>query len=130
MEELWLEEGRSLLYQGLLQAAVGLHHWRNGNHSGAAKLFAAGLAKLSGFRDEEMGVNLVVLKRDIQKALEPLNQWLQSRNESNADAEGQGTAPRFQAFDIAVCDPGLTKLMRELAEVPYEERLHETDEHG
>lgn len=60
MEHLWLEEGRSPLYQGLLQVAVGLHHHQHDNISGAIKLFSAGLNKLKPFLDagERLGIDL------------------------------------------------------------------------
>lgn len=58
MEELWLEEGRSRLYQGLLQIAVGLYHHANGNVSGSIKLFSAGLDKLAPYPVNSLGINL------------------------------------------------------------------------
>lgn len=61
MEELWLEEGRDPLCQGLLQVAVGLYHARNDNVGGAIKLFTQALAKLRPHRDVEIGIDLVRL---------------------------------------------------------------------
>src|SRR6476660_9740070 len=58
MEELWLEEGRSPLYQGLLQIAVGLYHHANGNVSGSIKLFSAGLDKLAPYPVDSLGIDL------------------------------------------------------------------------
>ena len=44
LEELWVgEEGECRdFYQGLLQLAVALHHWRNGNFGGALHLLESG----------------------------------------------------------------------------------------
>src|SRR5690606_28929211 len=42
-----LNEGRDLYYQGLLQVAVGLYHFRNDNLSGSVKLFTGALEKLT-----------------------------------------------------------------------------------
>jgi len=93
MEELWLEEGRSSLLQGLLQAAVGLHHWDNGNRSGAAKLMDAALEKLNGYADVVLGLDLSRLRQDLEIRLRALS----SRP---ADAP-------FQAFDLHIVDETL-----------------------
>jgi predicted metal-dependent hydrolase len=61
MEELWLEEGRAPLYQGLLQVAVGLYHYRNGNLRGAIKLFAAAVEKLEYQPRDALGIDLARL---------------------------------------------------------------------
>ncbi|HBA89320.1 MAG TPA: DUF309 domain-containing protein [Geobacter sp.] len=44
LEELWVGEKGELrdFYQGVLQIAVALHHWRNGNFKGAATLLKGG----------------------------------------------------------------------------------------
>ncbi|MFO0985561.1 MAG: DUF309 domain-containing protein [Planctomycetota bacterium] len=48
LEDLWMAKvGEDKLFvQALIQADVGLHHRQNGNHAGAAKLFAYAAAKL------------------------------------------------------------------------------------
>lgn len=61
MEELWLEEGRKPLYQGLLQIAVGLYHHWNGNVGGAIKLFSQGIDKLQHFPSPTLGIDLTRL---------------------------------------------------------------------
>ena len=45
MEAYWLDEGRNKKLQALLQIAVGLYHYRNGNRTGAQKLFEGALEK-------------------------------------------------------------------------------------
>jgi predicted metal-dependent hydrolase len=44
LEDLWIgEEGEMRdFYQGILQIAVALHHWRNGNFGGAVSLLEGG----------------------------------------------------------------------------------------
>ncbi|MFS0837624.1 DUF309 domain-containing protein [Paenibacillus sp. 1P03SA] len=64
METLWLEEGRKPFYQGLLQIAVGLYHHENANVSGAVKLMESGIAKLRGYPDRLLGIDLALLLRD------------------------------------------------------------------
>ena len=65
MEELWLEEGRNPLYQGLLQVAVGLYHHHNGNTSGSKKLLTLALEKLMAYPEEALGINLGRLIRGL-----------------------------------------------------------------
>ena len=52
LEDLWVgSEGEIRdFYQGLLQVAVGLHHWREGNFKGAVHLLASGADKLRRVR--------------------------------------------------------------------------------
>ncbi|OAS22335.1 DUF309 domain-containing protein [Paenibacillus oryzisoli] len=72
MEELWLEEGRNPLYQGLLQIAVGLYHHGNGNPNGSIKLFSAGLDKLAPYPDHTLGIDLGLLVKDSEVYLAKL----------------------------------------------------------
>lgn len=48
LEDLWVgEEGEVReFYQGILQVAVALHHWKNGNFGGAISLLKGGMAYL------------------------------------------------------------------------------------
>jgi len=52
LEELWVGSGGEIrdFYQGLLQVAVGLHHWREGNFKGSVHLLASGADKLRHVR--------------------------------------------------------------------------------
>lgn len=122
MEELWLEEGRSTLYQGLLQAAVGLHHWRNDNFSGAVKLFSQAEAKLAAYPNETSGLDLLRLRADMARSLSLL------RGPAAEERTVAGTIPAaFQSFDLIVTDERLRALSGALAEVPYEQRVHAAD---
>jgi predicted metal-dependent hydrolase len=73
MEELWLEEGRKPLYQGLLQIAVGLYHHWNGNVGGSIKLFSQGIDKLQHFPSPTLGIDLALIVEEsriyVQKLL-------------------------------------------------------------
>ncbi|MBM7563693.1 DUF309 domain-containing protein [Paenibacillus sacheonensis] len=124
MEELWLEEGRSTLYQGLLQAAVGLHHWRNDNFSGAVKLFSQAENKLAAYPDVTMGLDLKQLRADIAGSLNRLRAH-PARSPSSAAAE---EARAFEAFRLVVTDDALRSLAKALAEIPYEQRVHPEDD--
>ncbi|MBX9787440.1 MAG: DUF309 domain-containing protein [Pirellulales bacterium] len=59
-EELWSEEfGPSRrFYQGLIQAAVALHHFGNGNIRGARKLNVGCRAYLDDYRPKHQGLDL------------------------------------------------------------------------
>jgi hypothetical protein len=99
MEELWLEEGRSPLLQGLLQASVGLYHWDNGNRSGAVKLMIAALDKLNRYMDVALGLDLLALKLDLERSLKALS--LRPLD-----------AP-FEAFKLIICDDALRVALQE-----------------
>jgi uncharacterized protein len=101
MEELWLEEGRDPLYQGLLQVAVGLYHYRNGNLGGAVKLFTAAVEKLEGFPAETLGIDLGKLVEESKLYLSKLK-----RVEEEPFA--------FYDLDIQILDPALEALVEEL----------------
>ncbi|WP_240419024.1 DUF309 domain-containing protein [Paenibacillus periandrae] len=114
MEELWLEEGRAPLYQGLLQVAVGLYHHRNGNVSGAIKLFTAALEKLAGRQAEVMGIDLALLVADSQRYLQQLERM---------------TEQPFTFYDlnIRVVDPSLDEAVGELIANPPLPDVEEED---
>ena len=59
-EELWAEhQGPSReFYQGLIQVAVALHHFGNGNIRGARKLYFSSCKHLEPFRPRHQGLDL------------------------------------------------------------------------
>ena len=59
-EELWTEyRGDSRkFYQGLIQAAVALHHFGNGNIRGARKVYGSSSKYLETFRPRHIGLDL------------------------------------------------------------------------
>jgi len=59
-EELWTEyRGPSRkFYQGLIQAAVALYHFGNGNIRGAKKLYSSTRGYLEPYRPKHMGLDL------------------------------------------------------------------------
>ena len=77
LEDLWIgEEGEvRSFFQGILQIAVALHHWRNGNYVGAVSLFNGGVKLLSQVSDACLWVDVAQLIADanrIREALEEL----------------------------------------------------------
>lgn len=59
-----------VLYQGILQIGVGLHHTRSGNHRGAELLLRDGIAKVSQFLPECQGVDTSNLIEQAQGCLD------------------------------------------------------------
>lgn len=105
LEELWLEEGRNPLYQGLLQVAVGLYHYENGNSNGSIKLFTAALEKLNAYGETELGIDLKRLRDDSTAYLDKLLRL-------------PGEPFPFYDLDIRVIDPALTALVERLKQEP------------
>ncbi|MGG4033333.1 DUF309 domain-containing protein [Paenibacillus cisolokensis] len=126
MEELWLEEGRDPFWQGLLQAAVALHHWRGGNVSGAVKLFRGAIGKLSRYPAIERGLNVADLLEKSERAMRTLSAWLADWRKAGGDTAKPGelpAAPPFEPFALTVADPRLADLVSET-----EARLPNTEE--
>lgn len=77
LEDLWVgTEGEIRdFYQGLLQIAVALHHWRNGNFGGAVSLLISGAGYLRRVRAtcQRIEVEAMVADADcFREALVPL----------------------------------------------------------
>jgi len=66
LEELWIAETGEvrIFYQGVIQIAVALHHWRNGNFGGAIGLLKRGAELLSRVADECQQVDVAGLRSD------------------------------------------------------------------
>jgi predicted metal-dependent hydrolase len=111
MEELWLEEGKPLYLQGLLQIAVALYHHRNNNISGATKLMASALEKkLPGCADVFMGIDLARLIAESAVYLEKLRRYAEEPF-------------AYYPIDIVILDPDL-----QLALDHFEPPSHEEEE--
>lgn len=68
-EELWTEySGPSRkFYQGLIQVAVCLHHFGNGNTRGAKKLYHTSLAYLKEYQPRHLGCDLAKLEAELTR---------------------------------------------------------------
>lgn len=73
-EELWEDTHgpESAFYQGLLQAAVALHHLAGGNREGAEKLHADARRSLAGYLPRHADLDLVRFLRELAAHLRPL----------------------------------------------------------
>ena len=67
-EDLWRDEHGPArhFYQGLIQVAVCLHHFRNGNTRGAKKLCVSSSEYLESYRPEYLGLDLERLLSELQ----------------------------------------------------------------
>ena len=72
-DELW-EAGEGVeadFYKGLVQAAVALHHFEEGNLEGAVKLYRGHRRSLAGYLPRHRGVNVEAFLTDMQRFLGP-----------------------------------------------------------
>jgi predicted metal-dependent hydrolase len=79
LEELWVGETGLVrdLHQGVLQVAVALHHWKNGNYRGAMLLLASGVKLLRHVEPDCQGVDvdaLIVAAERVREALASLGE--------------------------------------------------------
>lgn len=102
LEELWLAKNRDPLYKGLLQIAVGLYHFRDGNIRGARLLLESALARLADYPDITLGVQLGKLVREVGQYLNRLR---------NYEREPFG----YYDLTIEIADPGLARRVEEAA---------------
>ncbi|MUG65539.1 hypothetical protein CHH75_08815 [Paenibacillus sp. 7541] len=66
LEELWLKKDRDPRYKGLLQVAVGLYHFRNGNIRGGYKMLSSAAERLIPYAEDELGIRLGKLVGQVQ----------------------------------------------------------------
>lgn len=66
-EELWAEDQSPSrrFYQGLIQAAVALHHFGNGNVRGACKLYRSSGKYLEPYRPHHLGLDVDAFLRQM-----------------------------------------------------------------
>lgn len=70
-EDLWHECAAAdrRFYQSLIQAAVALYHWGNGNRAGAARLFASGRRYMEPYRPRYRGLDVGDFWRAMEQTL-------------------------------------------------------------
>src|SRR5215470_17936224 len=73
-EDVWRSTHGPLrfFYQGLVQAAVGLHHLERGNRNGAAAQLQKSLSKLEQYPETFCGIDNRRLIADLRRALETM----------------------------------------------------------
>lgn len=75
LEDVWLEASgdRKTVLQGLIQVAAAFHHHSRGNRAGFRSLLAKGCSKLEHFGTEFEGIDLAVLRAQLQTWQEHLH---------------------------------------------------------
>jgi predicted metal-dependent hydrolase len=70
-EDLWQDcpAADRRFYQSLIQAAVALYHWGNGNRPGAARLFHSGRRYMDPYRPAHRGLDVEAFWRAVEAAL-------------------------------------------------------------
>lgn len=70
-ENLWMDcpAAERRFYQALIQAAVALYHWGNGNRAGATRLFHSGRRYMEPFRPTYRGLDVDGFWRQMELAL-------------------------------------------------------------
>lgn len=73
-ESLWMDTAspEKRFYQGLIQAAVGLCHYGNGNLRGAAKLYTSGRAYVERYDSPFLGMDTAAFWRDMERCFAPV----------------------------------------------------------
>ena len=68
-EDLWrlTHDPVRVLYQGLIQAAVGLHHLQRGNEAGARGQIAKSIGHLTGFQENPHFIDIIDLIQQLQE---------------------------------------------------------------
>src|SRR4051812_49394071 len=70
-EDLWRDcpAADRRFYQSLIQAAVALYHWGNGNRAGATRLFGSGRRYMEPYRPTYRGLEVDAFWRQVEARL-------------------------------------------------------------
>src|SRR5262245_9567755 len=73
-EDVWTEASGTerRFYQGLIQAAVALHHFRNGNVRGALKLYRSGRAYMEPLDEPYLGLDKQTFWEQMERCFQEL----------------------------------------------------------
>jgi hypothetical protein len=76
LEEIWMHEQGKIrdLYKGILQIGVALYHAKRSNLKGAMRLVSSGMALLSPFAPECMGIDVAHLLQSAGRFRDELNE--------------------------------------------------------
>lgn len=74
LEEIWSErmEDDRTMYQGLIHAAVALHHFGEGNFGGARKMYGSTVSYLTPYREAEGPIDIARLLAEMELCFEGL----------------------------------------------------------
>lgn len=96
VEDLWIGESGEMrdFYQGIIQIAIALHHWRNGNFGGAVSLLTGGADYLRRVSDRCQWVDVCALIADSEQMKAALEECGKERMASL----GPGVIPRIKTI--------------------------------
>ncbi|ALP35183.1 hypothetical protein ASL14_02310 [Paenibacillus sp. IHB B 3084] len=108
LEELWLKLDRDPVYKGLLQIAVGLYHFRNGNFRGGHMLLDSAVHKLEHASPQALGINMEKLVNEARACARQLAEAVVA---GSKDLQHQ--PPGFRDLTIEIVDPVLRQAVEE-----------------
>ncbi|OGU15117.1 MAG: hypothetical protein A2076_14295 [Geobacteraceae bacterium GWC2_53_11] len=99
VEDLWIGESGEMrdFYQGIIQIAIALHHWRNGNFGGAVSLLTGGAGYLRRVPDQCQWVDVCALIADSERMRAALEECGKERMAS----VDPGLIPRIKTVPAA-----------------------------
>jgi len=99
LEDLWIGETGEVrdFYQGLIQIAVALHHWRNGNFGGAVSLLKGGAVYLGHVAGQCQWVDVAALIADADR----MRVALEELGKERMDALDQALIPLIKTVSAA-----------------------------
>ncbi|MCP3744866.1 MULTISPECIES: DUF309 domain-containing protein [Paenibacillus] len=104
LEELWLKLDRDPVYKGLLQVAVGLYHFRNGNYRGGHMMLDSAVHRLEHAPSQALGINMAKLVDEARVCARQLAEAVMTCTE-----ELQHQPPVYRDLTIEIVEPGLRR---------------------
>ncbi|MDN4085536.1 DUF309 domain-containing protein [Paenibacillus polymyxa] len=110
LEELWLKLDRDPVYKGLLQIAVGLYHFRNGNYRGGYMMLDSAVHRLEHASSQALGINMAKL---VDEARACARQLAEAVMEGSEELHRQ--PPIYRDLTIEIIEPGLRRAVEKAA---------------
>lgn len=110
LEELWLKLDRDPVYKGLLQVAVGLYHFRNGNYRGGYMMLDSAVHRLEHASSQALGINMAKL---VDEARACARQLAEAVMEGSEELHRQ--PPIYRDLKIEIIEPGLRRAVEKAA---------------
>ncbi|MEC0180874.1 DUF309 domain-containing protein [Paenibacillus peoriae] len=104
LEELWLKLDRDPVYKGLLQIAVGLFHFRNGNYRGGHMMLDSAVHRLEHAPPQALGINMAKLVNEARVCACQLAEFVAAVKE-----DLQHQPPVYRDLTIEIVEPGLRR---------------------
>ena len=111
-EDLWADAAGPdrRYYQGLIQAAVGLHHYGNGNHRGAVKLYHSSRAYMAPYSSPYLGLDTAGFWTAMERCFRAI---LSTDAPDRALRPDEASSPRIALDPMPECWPDPEEFLRE-----------------